>query len=170
MEPAKFLLALQYLIGVQLHANKIAVPTRYNPATYPETESMMTALCDYIDETKDSDKINDLFDTLSRLITIRIGADNGISSDRYNWIINSIDKEWGFWAERTLTRALWMTMVWTLDDWPPTNEFHCLRIKGVAELRYPCLQQKMEELDPAFACGVGSLEQGCGILELNQVE
>lgn len=165
-EPAKFLLSLQYLIGVQLHATQIAVPPRYNPATYPETKSMVTALCDYMDEEKDSDDFDHLVCTLCIVITKKIGADNGISWDRYNWIMNSINDEWLIWAGRTLKRALWMTMVWNLDDWPPTGAYHCLRIKRVVNLRYPCLQQKMEELDQAFAQGVGSLVQGCGTLRL----
>ena len=172
-EPAKFLLSLQYLIGVQLHANKLAVPIRYNPATYPETESMVAALCDYIDETRDSDGFNDFNDllcTLCSVIAHKIGADNGVSWDRHSWIVKSINDEWMIWAGRTVKRALWMTLVWAVDDWPRTEAYHCVHIKREVNLRYPRLQQKMEELDPAFALGVGSLERGCGPLVFNQIE
>ena len=165
-DPAKFLLALQYLIGVQLHAPPVSLPPRYNPATYPETKSMMTALCDYMDETKDPDNFNDLLCTLCNHIAERIGADNGISWDRHNWIISSINNEWLFWAGKTIKRALWMTMIWNMNDWPPTDAYHCLEIKRVVNLRYPCLQQKMEELNPTFARGIGSLRQGCGAFAL----
>jgi hypothetical protein len=168
-EPAKFLLALQYVIGVQLHASKIALPPRYNPATYPETKSMMTALCDYMDETKDHNNFNNLLCTLYSLIVEEIGTDNGISWDRYNWITSSLNREWLFWAGKTIKRALWMTMIWTMGDWPLTEPYHCLEMKRVVNFWYPCLQQKMEELDPAFAQGVGSLRRGCGGF-LNQIE
>jgi len=169
-EPAKFLLSLQYLIGVQLHANKLAVPVRYNPATYPETKSMVAALCDYVDEPRDTEDFNHLLCTLCSVISQKIGADNGVSWDRHKWIVNSINGEWMIWAGRTLKRALWMTMVWTVDGWPLTEADHCVHIKREVNLMYPRLQQKMEELDSAFALGVGSLERGCGPLISNQIE
>jgi hypothetical protein len=169
-EPAKFLLSLQYLIGVQLHANKMALPPRYNPATYPETKSMITALCEYMNETMESNDIEDLLYTLCCHILEKIGTDNGIPWSRYIWILNSISDEWLSWAIRTLRRALWMATVWTLGDWPLTDAYHCLAIKMVVNLRYPYLQQKMEELDTAFTRGVGSLEQGCGTLDLYLVD
>ena len=163
-EPAMFILALQYLIGVQLHANPTALPPHYNPATYPETRSMVTAICDDIDDRKESCDFLGLFYALCTLVVKQVGADNGISWDRYHWIINSVGQEWLYWASKTIKRALWMTLAWTLDDWPLTNAYHCLEIKRKVNLRYPRLQEKMEELSPSFAEGAGSLAQGCGPL------
>lgn len=161
-EPAKFLLSFQYLIGVQLHANKIALPDRYNPATYPETQSMVTALCEYMDVREYFDGFEDLLYTLCCFIAEKVGADNGISWDQHTWIMKSINREWLSWVGRTIKRAIWMTMVWTVDDWPPTDAYHCLEIKRTVNRKYPGLQQKMEELDPAFAWVFGTLDHGCG--------